>query len=97
MKMAKVSKITFVNYKLTFVLNGFSFLFGNVLLDYPIRNGSGADSQVPPGSNVSAPQLFPDMREFLKEHPRTCPFQPLDHFTYLLLGMTGNENVNMVA
>ena len=37
------------------------------------------------------------MWEFLKEYPRTRPFQPLHNFTYVLIGRTGDEHVNMVV
>jgi hypothetical protein len=46
-------------------MNELSFLFGNILLNHLIRGGSGADSEVPPGPNVPAPKLLPDMRKFL--------------------------------
>jgi len=78
-------------------MNGFSFLFGNVLLNHLIRDGSRAHCQIPSGPNVPPPQLLPQMWEFLKEHPRTRPFQPLHNFTHVLMGMVGYKYVNMVV
>ncbi len=87
----------FVNYKLTVIMHRFSFLLSNVLLDHLIRDGSGADGQVPSGPKVPAPELLPEMRKFLKEHPRTRPLQPLHYFAEVLMGMIGDKNVNIVA
>jgi len=78
-------------------MNGFSFLFSNVLLNHLICNGPGAYCQIPAGPNVPAPQLLPEMGKFLKEYPRTRPFQPLHNFAYVLMGMIGYEHVNMVV
>ena len=78
-------------------MNGFSFLFGNVLLNHLIRNGPGAYCQIPAGPNMPAPQLLPEIWKFLKEQPRTRPFQQLHYFANVLMGMVGNEDVNMVV
>ena len=78
-------------------MNGFSFLFGNVLLHHLICDRPGADSQVPPGPNMPTPQMLAQMWELLKKHPRARTFQPLHHFADVLMGMVGNENVNMVV
>jgi hypothetical protein len=91
------SFVIFVNYKSTFIMNRFSSLFGNLLLNHLIRNRSEAYCQIPTGPNVPAPQLLTEMWKFLKEYPPTRPFQPLHYFANVLLGMVRNENVNMVA
>ena len=43
------------------------------------------------------PKLLPEVGKFLKENPRTCPFQPLDYLAQSLMWKIGDENVNMVA
>jgi hypothetical protein len=43
-------------------------LLSNVFLNHLIRHGSGADSQIPQGPKVPAPELLPKMRKFLREH-----------------------------
>ena len=78
-------------------MNGFSFLLSNVLLYHLIRNGPVADCQIPAGPNVPTPQLPPEMWKFLKEYPRTRPFQPLHNFAYVMMRMIGYEHVNMVV
>ena len=78
-------------------MNGFSFLFGNILLNHLIRDGSGAYRQIPAGPNVPAPKLLPEMWKFLKEYPRTRPFQPLHNFAYVLIGTIGYEHVNILV
>ena len=78
-------------------MHGLSFLFGNVLLDHLVRDGSRGRSKVSSGPYVSPPQLLPQMWEFLKEYPWTRSFQPLSHFANGMVGMIGNQDVNMVA
>ena len=78
-------------------MDGFTFLFGNILFDHLIRDGPWAYCQISSGPDMSPPQLFSEVGEFLKQHSWTGPLQPLHNFTDGLMRMVRNEDVNMVA
>ena len=86
-----------VDYKSTIVLNGLSFLFSNVLIDHFVGDGAGADGQVAPCPYMAAPQLLPQVRELLKEYPRTDTLQPLGDSADVLMGAIAHQKVNVVA
>jgi hypothetical protein len=46
---------------------------------------------------MPTPQMFAQMWKLLKKHPRARTFQPLHYFADVLVGVIGNENVNMVV
>src|SRR5262249_1018997 len=46
---------------------------------------------------MPTPKRFPQVRELLKQYPRTDPFQPLHHPADIHVGSISNQHVNVVA
>ena len=83
--------------KSTVVFDRFPFLLRDVLSNHRVRDGSCTHGQIPPGPQVAAPELLPEVRVLLKEDPRRDALEPLDNRTDVLVRAVGEEEVDMVA
>ncbi len=86
-----------VDSKSTVVLDRLPFLLGDVLFDHPVGDGARSHGEVSPRPQVAAPELFPEVGEFLEEHAGTDALEPLHDLAHALVGAVGDQEVDMVA
>ena len=83
--------------KSTVIVNRFTLLFINILLDHFIGDITGADSQIATSPEMPAPKHFAKMRKFGKKNTRAYAFQPLHDLADILGRSIADKHVNMIA
>ena len=86
-----------VDSKSTVVLDRFPFLFRDVFSDHRIGDGARGHGEVPAGPQVTAPELFAEVRELFEQHAGADPLEPLDDLADTLVRAVGDQEVDMVA
>lgn len=82
--------------KSTIICKWFTILGFNILSNHFVGDIAGAYSQIPSGSEMSTPELFPQMWKLRKQNPGAYALEPLHNFADILSGTIGNKHMYMI-
>ena len=82
--------------KLTVILDRFTFLLVDVLVDHLIGDRAGGDRKVAACPEVPTPELALEVRELLEEKARAGALEPLHDLADVLVRAVAEEQVHVV-